>query len=174
MEPNPETMNESNIDISEVVLPRLAAVGGASGFVKYLKDNNFVQDVSYNSSDETKMLEQLQNQLTADGFPKNVIDMFNVFELETFTSTLQQFAREQEDIQHRNATGWLPLEKEYTLKLRPTISCSDLRNFGFDHLINKPKQVKTSGIIRWLPKLPRLDNGYGIVDLGTCSLIFLL
>lgn len=167
MEPTPDTFNESNLDVSEIVLPRLAAVGGVKEFAKYLSDNNLLQTVNYNSEDEQKMLEQLQNQLTADGFPKDVVDMFNVLQLDTFNSTLQQFAREEEDIQHRNSTNWLPLEKEYTFKLRPTIAYSDVRNFGFDHLSSrKSKQVKTSGFIRWLPKLPRLDNGNGIVDVG--------
>ena len=165
-EPNIDTFNEPNPDISEIVLPRLAAVGGPREFAKYLHDHDLLQAVTYSNESEKKMLDQLLNQLVADGFPKDVIEMFNVLQLDTFNSTLQQFAREEEDIQHRNANNWLPMEAEYKFKLRPTVSYSDLRQFGFDHLCS-PKSKQTTGYIRWLPKLCRLEDGNGMVDIGT-------
>ena len=168
-EPTPDTVtSETILNFSEIVLPRLAAVGGVQAFAAYLKEKKLIHDVNYTSDDELKMLDQLQNQLIADGYPKDVVNMFNVFQLESFNDVLQQFAKEEEDIQYRNSTNWIPLDKkQYKIRLRERATSSDLRCFGFDHLNSSKNKLKKTGYIRWLPSLPRTADGNGSIDVGT-------
>ena len=171
-EPNEEVgdVTNSNLFVNECLIPRLASVGGVQAFAKFLGDQNMIQNATYADLDDKTMMEHFQRQLVAHGYPKDIIDILTMFETESIASLSQQFARQAEDIRQRNDNNWLPMDKNYDLRLKASVQMIDLQQFGYDFLHKNSREGKyKTGYIRWLPNLPR--NSDGAVDTGKFYLI---
>lgn len=163
--PDLDASESAELFINEILIPRLASVGGIQAFAKSCSEKNMIQCVTYSNDNEKQMSEQLQNQLTADGYPKDIIALLNMCEIDSVNATLQRFINQDEDIRLRNDNNWLPMGKEYNLKLKTSLNGSDFQHIGFDPYSKRTtKQDKNVGYIRWLPNLPRLEDG--TVDIG--------
>lgn len=157
---------DSNMYFNHIVVPSFVDVGGIKAFAKYLHKEKLINMVTYSNDTEKSMSEELQNQLTAKGYPSNIIEKFHLFQTDSINGMLAQFARDDEDIRHRNDNNWLPMNDEYTLKLKDSVKMTDLQRFGFDGTtaIN-PRKPKSTGHIRWLRGLPTIADT-GAVDIG--------
>lgn len=169
VEPAPVDM-ESGMYFNHIIVPKFVAVGGIQEFAKYLLRKNLIQHVTYSSDTEKAMSIQLQNQLTADGYPPNVIEMFSIFQNDSINGMLEQFARQDDDIRQRSDNNWLPMSDSYQVKLKQSVKIADLQRFGYDGSTacnpRDSRKVKSTGYIRWLHNLP-IDSTNGSLDIGT-------
>ena len=162
----PPPTNSSHVYFEHIIVPCFADVGGIKAFAKHLHKENLINMVTYSDDNEKAMSIQLQNQLTADGFPSNIIETFNLFQKDAINGMLQKFARDDNDIRARNDNNWRPMSDEYMLRLKNSVRMEDLQRFGLDGLTaTNPKTLKSTGYIRWLRNLPKIP-GTDSVDIG--------
>ena len=170
--PTPTETAVESLFVNDVLIPRLASVGGVQSFANYCKDQGMVNSVTYNTESEKLMSIQLQNQLTADGYPKDIIELLHMCEADTVNSLIQQFLGEEDDIARRRENNWLPMDADYALKIkRSALSASNLIAVGFNPSKLYAKNDKNCGFIKWLPDPPRCPDGS--IDIGKLySLLF--
>ena len=162
--PTQETSVES-LFVNDVLIPRLASAGGIQSFANYCKDQGMINSVTYNTGSEKLMSIQLQNQLTADGYPKDIIELLHMCEADTVNSLIQQFLREDDDIALRGENHWLPMDKDYELRMKKSVLTAEkLIAVGFNPSKLYAKNDKNCGFIKWLLDPPRCQDGS--IDIG--------
>jgi len=145
-------------ELSNIVVPYLASVGGVQKFAKAFK---YAANIFENEPDEQKQCEKLQNLLVADGYPKDVIQLLNMFEADSMKRFMQRYD-DVEQSQHDNTT----------MKIKPNLQPENSKfdQLDFNILGTTYTNSKTSGFIRYLKKLPKVKNestgNEEIIDLG--------
>lgn len=85
-QPDPSTTYK---ELSEIVIPYLASVGGIKRFAKAF---NYGVNLFENEEDDKILCQKLQRLLTADKYPNDIVNLLNMFELDSMKLFLQRYA----------------------------------------------------------------------------------
>lgn len=139
--------------INEIMIPYLASVGGVQRFAKEFQSTavNVVGD---------GMCEEMQNLLTAQGYPKNIVGFLNMFEADSINMFMHHYASDNPDADQSFS--------DVTMNLKSSAALSNMRNIDFGMFEKVFKTSSKCGFIKFLCELPRYDEieGEKLLDIG--------
>lgn len=103
----------------------------------------------------------MQNLLTAQGYPKNIIGFLNLFEADSIRTFMSRYGNDQVNVDESF--------NDATMSLKANSMLSTVRNIDFGLFDKVFKNSSKGGYIRCLLNLPRYDcdiSGEKLVDIG--------